>query len=1060
MAIDFASSAYVANGTTGLPTGDADVSLSAWVKIGTMGFSVIFGYGDGSTTRASPILYIVNGTTISFGLWADDVTYVSGSLAGAWHHMAGTFRASTNELILYLDGAQVNSKTAGGNGAFSAARCRTGCSISASPDLFYIGQVEDARIFSRVLEAEEVAYLAAGGRQALGGEVLWHSYDDFQGVAHPDGAVLAGANVVPDRSSQGNDGIPTTSPTARASEAPRVPSWFAILSVIEPATSPASGVAFQLSVQHPADGSWRDLTADVLAYPGIKYEYGVRTNDIAERTGTTGQLVCALDNDINLGQYGAWYNTRKAASGSVVGGGPYTPNNRFLDSDGAAFDLFNYPVRDASGVAAGDYWFQIGNRVRLMEYESRVSSTRDGAYIGAVSFERIRTASQFGTRYVPMMPGATSAIDLFSLDLASDFDGATGSLYVGLAAVDNWTTVAARREIAYLYVDASNWIDLYHTSDGVPTIEYRAGGVTHSWSGPAGIAGTSDAPSQVAMGLSWSSDQTRFYMNVTSTDQAAERSVVATTGTWAGAPTLFLLGATTSDGASNSLKAAFTGCALWKSEVEPRNLFPINHHLNWYPDWLASIDYSHQIAYWPLTETSGTTVADWHATPLYFKLSGRIKDIRPAPGKFGTNAVAITVLDWFDDAAKFSVGAMPTQVDVTMDEAILQLVGYASSQPAGLILTTGADILPFTTHDIRGVNAVLGEISKLAATEFGYAYMRGTVNSEEVPGMALVNESRHSRVTNTTAAFTIADDGTSDAIRNIAVAQDLDSLRNTIEVTTHPANVDTDNVVVSSLPAAVVLEVPSGGSFIYAGKYLDSDNAFRVVGAASIVAPVRNTDFLINTTPTGSGTDLSNDFRQNILSILGANLRAYYVLNDSPSNIFQNEADITGASNASGGSGGEGDTSITGATGGNTGKPVTYQKASLSTSGCFLAGTPVDTPFGPCPIETLDRGDLVWITDEEPATILSVLIATRADLVEVVTDAATVVCSPNHRFAVPDGWCEASSLAGKTLERGQRVVSVLPFPGEHQVYNLEVNHPLHQYRVAGLLVHNAKTATY
>jgi hypothetical protein len=288
-----------------------------------------------------------------------------------------------------------------------------------------------------------------------------------------------------------------------------------------------------------------------------------------------------------------------------------------------------------------------------------------------------------------------------------------------------------------------------------------------------------------------------------------------------------------------------------------------------------------------------------------------------------------------DDAARFRVGAVPTQTNVSIDEAILQLVQYAASQPPGVILTPGVDELPFTTHDIRGVNAILGEISKLAATEFGYVYMRGTVNSEGVPGMALANESRHSRVTNTTPAYTLTDDPTSDVITDIGVQQSMDRLRNTVEITTHPADIDSDNVVVSSLPADVVLEIPGKGSFIYGAKYLDSDNAFKVVGAASIVAPVRNTDYLINTTPTGTGVDVTNDYRQQLLAIDSDNLLAYYILNDPPGDAFRNDTDNTGGKGGAGHSKtGQKKTTdaptITGVIGGNKGFKVATKPVDLS----------------------------------------------------------------------------------------------------------------------------------
>lgn len=90
------------------------------------------------------------------------------------------------------------------------------------------------------------------------------------------------------------------------------------------------GVNVSLLVQQPQDGSWWDLTGDVRANPGISYEYGIRSNGIMDRTGTTGRMGFDLDNDPRTSAYAAWWTAQKANYTTKVGGGPYTPGLKFV----------------------------------------------------------------------------------------------------------------------------------------------------------------------------------------------------------------------------------------------------------------------------------------------------------------------------------------------------------------------------------------------------------------------------------------------------------------------------------------------------------------------------------------------------------------------------------------------------------------------------------------------------------------------------------------------------------------------------------------------------------
>ena len=148
---------------------------------------------------------------------------------GAWHHVVYTYSGSSlaSGVALYVDGASrsltIAVDTLSSGSTLTAIALNLG--IRNLTNLPWDGDLEDVRIFNRVLTAEEAAALGAGYRGPLGGEVGWWSCGDFAGVAHPDGTTLTTSNIMSDLSSNGNDGVPTNSPVARASEAPRMGTW-------------------------------------------------------------------------------------------------------------------------------------------------------------------------------------------------------------------------------------------------------------------------------------------------------------------------------------------------------------------------------------------------------------------------------------------------------------------------------------------------------------------------------------------------------------------------------------------------------------------------------------------------------------------------------------------------------------------------------------------------------------------------------------------------------------------------------------------------------------------
>jgi len=149
----------------------------------------------------------------------------NGFAAGVWYHVVVLYNAdaATNDPAFYVNGSSVAVTEV------TAPTTARDSDAAANKEIAAVGgvepsniQVEDFRMYKgKTLTAEEVAALAAGYRGPLGGESLWYSMSDAQAVTHWDGDSLATTDVIPDMSGNGNDGTPTNTPTARASEAPR-----------------------------------------------------------------------------------------------------------------------------------------------------------------------------------------------------------------------------------------------------------------------------------------------------------------------------------------------------------------------------------------------------------------------------------------------------------------------------------------------------------------------------------------------------------------------------------------------------------------------------------------------------------------------------------------------------------------------------------------------------------------------------------------------------------------------------------------------------------------------
>lgn len=97
----------------------------------------------------------INGTTLYGGGYGDDVTVADFWAMGEWHHLALTYDG--NVARLYAEGVEVESAPKDWN--LVLGRAHIGQQVN---DLFefWNGSVDEVRIYSVALSADEVAWLA------------------------------------------------------------------------------------------------------------------------------------------------------------------------------------------------------------------------------------------------------------------------------------------------------------------------------------------------------------------------------------------------------------------------------------------------------------------------------------------------------------------------------------------------------------------------------------------------------------------------------------------------------------------------------------------------------------------------------------------------------------------------------------------------------------------------------------------------------------------------------------------------------------------------------------
>lgn len=251
---------------------------------------------------------------------------------------------------------------------------------------------------------------------------------------------------------------------------------------------------------------------------------------------------------------------------------------------------------------------------------------------------------------------------------------------------------------------------------------------------------------------------------------------------------------------------------------------------------------------------------------------GKVSEMIPESGQLMARSVAVTASDWLNDAAQAKLFGIPTQVNVTADSVISTIVADMDAQPpGGSSLETGLDVFDFALDNAEDESStVLSELSRIADSGLSFIY--------ETRMGVLVHETRVRRQVNSANALTFTGTYTSMNARR--------SKERTVERVKAIVHSRRSDDLATSVLFSLNDKTPiaPGQTVNLNGPYVDPTARASRVGGIDMVAPVATTDYTMNSSEDGTGTDLTANFT--VVATYSSNSVAYAVTNNGTQSGF------------------------------------------------------------------------------------------------------------------------------------------------------------------------------
>ncbi len=289
-----------------------------------------------------------------------------------------------------------------------------------------------------------------------------------------------------------------------------------------------------------------------------------------------------------------------------------------------------------------------------------------------------------------------------------------------------------------------------------------------------------------------------------------------------------------------------------------------------------SVFHANKRSGWALGIGCRIRMTDPATSTTYTRFLGRIDTIDPMPGLRGPRSVAVTAVDWMDEAASWNLTpAIGPQVSKTDDQILTAIIAEMPHPPLSTVFVTGVDTYPYALDSSSTTKqSALAEFQKIMMSGFGRLYL--------LSDGTLVCQTRHSRILR---QFSGADQAFTDSSLNeLEMASARDQVINRAFVTIHQKLVDTDPSVVFHADAPFFIAV--GQTVTVSGEYSNPLTTERF-GAIAVQSPVAFRDYEANINATGDGAD-----KTGFMS---------FVLTAGASGVQLDITNVSGVGNTSGG---------------------------------------------------------------------------------------------------------------------------------------------------------------
>lgn len=231
------------------------------------------------------------------------------------------------------------------------------------------------------------------------------------------------------------------------------------------------------------------------------------------------------------------------------------------------------------------------------------------------------------------------------------------------------------------------------------------------------------------------------------------------------------------------------------------------------------------------------------------KFLGMLDKTDTVVGIHGQLLVRCTVLDWMEEASKFDLTGLPTQVNKRSDQVFSAVLAAIPIQPQSTSIGTGLDIFPYALDNGGGGSSALTEFQRITQSELSYILMRGN----SVNGGELVYVPRHGLTDAVSMSIT---DAALDVVQmdDAHVTDGRGEVLNQVKVTIHPRRIDTSIVTLFALQQP--LAIGAGQTTVLTGKYIDPAQKAAKVGGTGMIVPVMGVDYAFATGAYG-GLDIS-----------------------------------------------------------------------------------------------------------------------------------------------------------------------------------------------------------